>query len=43
MLGFYVNDIAERLAALQDNDGWQVSLYGLFVTRHVQRNVSPGD
>jgi hypothetical protein len=27
MLGYYVNDIAERLAARRESDGWQVNRY----------------
>lgn len=26
MLGFYVEDISQRLAARQENDGWQVCI-----------------
>ena len=25
MLGYYVNDIAERLATMRETDGWQVN------------------
>jgi hypothetical protein len=27
MLGYYVNDIAERLAAKHEDQGWEVSLF----------------
>ena len=32
MLGYYVNDIAERLAARRESDGWQVSRLFRFVS-----------
>jgi hypothetical protein len=30
MLGYYINDIAERLAARQEDQGWEVRLLIIF-------------